>query len=148
MIRERVAFTPLALLALPGVALASKPTHPVHPTAPTITITTTATGTTPAPHPAGLLALRGMLSGYTASNGSTIGSISITVTRSNHESGLLKGKTLTFVVDSKTKVVLHDGNGIANRDLGIVNVRAPKNLDATALQTHSASQVIDQGSRS
>jgi hypothetical protein len=148
MSRKPIAVTALALLVLPGIALANKPTHPVHPGTPTSTTTTTTTTSTTPAHPAGLFVLRGTLSAYAAAVGSTNGSISITVKGSNHESSLLKGTTLKFTVDSKTDVVLHDGKPVANGDLGIVKVRAPKNSTATALQTDSASQVIDQGSSS
>jgi hypothetical protein len=78
-------------------------------------------------------------------SGSTKGSISITVKSANFDSKTLKGMTLTFATDRKTKVVLHVHKPIADGDRGIVNVRAAKGSDAPALQTHAASEVIDKG---
>jgi hypothetical protein len=91
--------------------------------------------------------LRGTLSGYTAASGTTNGVISLKVTSSNFDSKTLKGLTLTFVVTSDTKVVLHDGAAIAaSGDNGIVKLRAAKsNSTWTGL---TASQVIDQGAPS
>jgi hypothetical protein len=96
-------------------------------------------------HPTVLWVLRVTLSKFTAAGGSTKGSISITVKSSNFDSKTLKGMTLTFATDSKTKVVLHTHKPIADGDRGIVKVRAAKGSDATALQTHTAFQVIDKG---
>lgn len=120
-------------LAIPAVALATKPPHPTtpassHPAKPTV-----------------LWVLRGTLSNYTAASGSTNGSISIKVKSSNLDSKTLKAMTLTFATNSKTKVVRHEGKPIADGDRGIVKVRAAKGSDATALQTHPAFAVIDQG---
>ena len=53
--------------------------------------------------------------------------------------------TLTFATNSKTNVVLHEGKPIVNNDNGIVKVRAAKGSNATALQTKTAFEVIDQG---
>ena len=95
-----------------------------------------------------MFVLRGTLTAYTAATSSTSGSVSITVKGSNHERSALKGTMLTFSTDSKTKVVLHDGNAIASGDNGIVKVRAPKNATSTMLESATAFQVIDQGAPS
>ena len=143
-----------ALTVLPASALAAKPPHPAHPAHPatlatTSTIpTTTTTMSHPAKPPKVLYVLRGTLSNYTAANGSTNGSVSVLVKSSNFESKSFKGTTLTFAVTSSTNVVLHNGNAITNGDRGVVKVRAAKKSSATALQTSSAFEVIDQGASS
>ena len=133
----------IAALLIPGVALAkSNPnqgTHPNHGKAKVQYI------------------LKGQLSGFTAfdSSTSTNGSITITVTHSNRHGRVLKGLPLIFdgMVASSTKVVLGDGvTVIADNDLGIVKVRAPKQpkdvsgSDLAALLTGMpVRQIIDQG---
>lgn len=99
--------------------------------------------------------LKGTLSAYTAydSASNTAGTITIAVTHSNHHGAALKGQSLTFPVDAKTKVTLQDGvTAITDNDKGIVTVRAPKKIAAadlaTTLQTYSARHVIDQGASS
>jgi hypothetical protein len=77
-------------------------------------------------HPTVLWVLRGTVSKFTAASGSTKGSISITVKSSNFDSRTLKGMTLTLATDGKTKVVLHVHKPIADRDRGIVKVRAAR----------------------
>jgi hypothetical protein len=124
--RKLILIVVLAL-ALPTAALATRASSS-HSAKPTV-----------------LWVLRGTLSKFTAASGATNGSISITVKSSNFDSKTLKGTTLTFATDSKTKVVLHKHKPIPDRDRGIVKVRAAKGSDATALQTHTAFQVIDKG---
>ena len=113
----------------------------------TLLIPTAAIAARHSSHPTVLWVLRGKLSAFTAASGSTKGSISIMVKSSNFDSKTLKGMTLTFATDTKTKVVLHKHKPIADGDRGIVKVRAAKGSTATALQTHTAFQVIDQGAR-
>ncbi len=138
----------LAFAALPVGALAAQPSHPTTPASTNASTTATTTNSASTKPPTVLWVLRGTLSKYTAASGSTDGSVSITVGSSNFASKTLKGSTLTFAVSSKTKVVLHDGKAIADGDRGIVQVRAQKGSDATALQTHSAFAAIDQGTSS
>jgi hypothetical protein len=144
--------TALTLIGIPTAAFATKPVHPVHPTTPASANAQGVTGATgvthptvPAKPPTVMFVLRGTLSNSTAATSSATGSISITVKSSNFERKSLKTMTLTFTVDSKTTVVLHNDKPIANGDRGIVKVRAPKNSSATALQTKTAFQIIDQG---
>jgi hypothetical protein len=97
--------------------------------------------------------LKGTLSAYTAATDSSPGSITIAVTRSNHHGKALKGQTLTFPTDSKTKISLENGvTSIADNDKGIVKVRAPKKIAAadlaSTLQTYTARQIVDQGASS
>lgn len=99
--------------------------------------------------------LKGTLSGYTAYNSSTStnGSITIAVTRANHHGKALKGQTLTFPVDSKTKVVLRNGaTAVTDGDKGIVKIRAAKKIAAadlaSTLQGTAAKQIVDQGAPS
>src|SRR5579862_3555140 len=134
-----------AALLIPGAALAAKPAHPTHPTHPTHG--SGAGGSKSKSAPNVLYVLKGTLSGYTAydSSTSTNGSITIVVSRANYH-----GKTLTFPVDSKTKVSLENGlTTITDGDKGIVKVRAAKKIPAadlaTTLQASSAKQIVDQG---
>ncbi len=99
-----------------------------------------------------LYVLKGTLSGYSAydSSTSTNGSITIVVSRANYHGKALKGQTLTFPTDSKTKISLENGvTTITDGDKGIVKIRAPKKIAAadlaSTLQTYSAKQVVDQG---
>lgn len=94
--------------------------------------------------------LKGTLSGYTAANGTTPGSITIAVTHANHHGHALKGQTLTFPTDATTKVTLKDGvTAITDGDTGSVTVRAPKKIAAadlaSTLQTYNARHIIDKG---
>jgi len=130
--RRAIVIMGAALLLVPAAALAAKPAHPSTPATPKMV----------------LFVLRGTLSHYTATTNTTNGSISITVKSSNFESKTLKGTTLTFATDSKTKVVMHDGKPIADNDRGLVKVRAAKGSDATALQKQTAFQIVDQGASS
>ncbi len=88
--------------------------------------------------------VHGSLSAYTAANGATNGTVSITVKSSNFGSKALKGMTLVLAVPSSTKVALHGGKAIAGGDAGIVKFRAAKRTSSWTGLT--ASQVIDQGS--
>ena len=90
--------------------------------------------------------LRGTLTAYTAANGSSNGSVTITVKGSNRHAASLKGQTLTFAVSSSTKIV---GTFKAN-DKGLVKLRGPKAGlgDSSTFGTLVAKQVIDQGTPS
>jgi hypothetical protein len=138
----------LTLAAVPTAAFAANPSHPVHPTTPATTGVKGATSDIDATHPVVtptvMYVLRGTLTSYTAASTTTTGSVSITVKSSNFEQKTLKTMTLTFVVNSKTNVVLHNDKAFAIGDRGIVKVRAPKKSDATTLQTKTAFEVIDQ----
>jgi hypothetical protein len=142
--------TTLTLIAIPSAAFAAKPvTTPASTHATGATGATGVTGVThPAKPPTVTFVLRGTLSNYTAATSSATGLVSITVKTSNFEQKTLKTMTLTFTVNSKTTVVLHNDKAIVNGDRGIVKVRAPKNSTATALQTKTAFDVIDQGASS
>lgn len=136
---KKALFFAIAALLVPGVALAKgKP-----PTGP---------GSHGKSAPKVLYILKGTLSGYTAfSAPSTNGSITIVVSRANYHGKALKGQTLTFPVDAKTKVVFPNGaTTITDGDKGIVKVRAPKRIAAadlaSTLQTFSAKQIVDQAS--
>ena len=145
--RKLILVVALALV-VPAAALATAPSHPSHPATPASshasTTATTALPSQPAT-PTVMWVLRGTLSKYTPATATVNGSISITVKSSNFDSTTLKHMTLTFATNSKTNVVLHEGKPIANNDYGIVKVRAAKGSNATALQTKTAFEVIDQG---
>jgi hypothetical protein len=139
--RRYAIIAALALAGVPAGAFAAQPSHPAHPATPASTNAST-NATTPSKV---MFVLRGTLSKYTAANGPTNGSITITVKSSNFGSPtVLKGSTLTFVVTSKTNVVLHNGKPIADKDNGIVKVRAALH-SASTLGGKTAFEVIDQG---
>ena len=100
--------------------------------------------------------LHGKLSAYTPYNNSIYGpqngSITILVNHSNHHGKALKTQSLTFVVDAKTRVTLHNGNPIADGDRGIVKVRAALRIPAADLaatvQASHARAIIDMGAPS
>jgi hypothetical protein len=130
--RKLLLLAAVVSVAVPATALAAKPPHP-----------TQAKNLSHAPQV--LYVLSGKLTAYTAANGSTNGSVSITVSAANHSRAALKGMTLSFPVSAATKIVLHKGAAIAANDRGMVKVRGAKTLDATVLQAAVAKQVIDQG---
>jgi hypothetical protein len=121
----------LLALAVPTFALAAKPPAPgaqSHSQA----------------APKVLYILKGTLSAY-----SNPGSVTIHVTSANHYRADLKGKDLTFAVDSSTKVAVSTGSSVTVGHKGIVKVKAAKKIALadllTTLQAQKASQVIDQG---
>ena len=101
--------------------------------------------------------LKGELSGYLAydSSTSTNGNITIQVNHANRHGRALKDMSLTFTgeVTSATKMTLGDGvTLIADNDLGIVKLRAPKEpksmsgSDLAAILTAlPVRHVVDQG---
>jgi len=159
--RRTALIAALLLVGVPGAALAAKPPHPATPANshansnanPTSTTGTSSnanpTSTTGASSNANakgqsakvMFVLRGQLGTYKPANGSTNGSIAITVSGANHESAALNKMTLTFAVSSTTKIVGTPTSGHS----GIVKVRAAKNASAATLQTLTAFQVTDQG---
>jgi hypothetical protein len=134
----------IAALLVPSVALAKAPnpnsgTHSNHGKAKVLYI------------------LKGTLSGYAAYDSVTPanGSITIDVARANRHGRALKDMSLTFTgeVTSTTRVSLSDGvTVVADNDLGIVKVRAPKEprsmsgSDLAAILTAlPVRQIVDQG---
>jgi hypothetical protein len=126
-------------LAVPSIALAAKPPSPGKSQDSNRKI------------PQVTYLLRGTLTAYTAANGTTDGSVSLTVKGANFHGVTLKGQTLTFALPSSAKVVLHKGAAVnPNVDKGVVRVRGPKSVTApqtlaTMLQALKASGVVDQG---
>ena len=125
----------LAALMIPSVALAAKPAHhgPKAPRQVTYI-------------------LKGTLSNYAAYDSVTPanGSITIVVNHANNHGKALKGATLTFPIDAKTKISLrHQLTTITNGDRGIIAVRAAKKIApadlAATLQALPAKHVVDQG---
>jgi hypothetical protein len=132
--RKLIVITATALI-VPGLALAAgKPTNPGK---------SQTAGSNAAPKV--MYVLKGTLDAYQAANGTTDGSVTITVKSSNYHARALKGQQVQIPVSAATKIV---GTFTMN-DNGIVKVRAPKNTTATALlaalQSAKARQVIDQG---
>lgn len=139
---KKVLLLAVMALAIPSVALAAKPPHPSQG----------GPGLHGKAAPKVMYVLKGTLSAYSAfdSGTNTNGSITIAVTHANHHGKALVGQTLTFPVGSATKVVLENGaTTITDGDLGIVKIKAAKNIAAadlaTTLQATNAFQVIDQG---
>jgi hypothetical protein len=148
---RKVAAIAVLVLGVPGAALAAKPTHPSTPANSNANSKANATSTTGTSSKANsqaqsakvLFVIRGTLGAYTAANGSTNGSIAITIKSSNHESTLLTKATqpVTFVVSSKTNVV----GTVKSGDDGVVKIRAARNASLATLQATAAAQLIDQG---
>lgn len=149
--RKVAVIAVLVLAGVPSAALAAKPTHPATPANSNANSHANATSTSGTSSKASsnaqsvkvLFVLRGTLGAYTAANGSTNGSIAITIKSSNHESTLLTKATqpVVFVVSSKTNVV----GTVKSGDNGIVKIRAARNASVATLQTIAATQLIDQG---
>jgi hypothetical protein len=131
----KTIFLALAVAALgAGAAFATPPaTHPTHPTTP---------ASTNAAHPTVMYVIHGTISAYTAANGTTNGSVSLTVTGSNHHAAQLKSlvQPLVFVVSSSSKVVGTPTVG----DKATLKWRATK-APTTSAPTGAVSQLIDQG---
>lgn len=98
--------------------------------------------------------LHGKLSAYTPYDnsiyGPTPGSITIDITHANRHGRALKHMTLTFPVAPTTKISLENGvSAIADGDMGIVKIKAPKRIAAAdlaaTLQAITARQIIDKG---
>ena len=111
-----------AVLAVPAGAVASKSGH----------------GPTKATYE-----LHGTLSAYTAAVGATPGSITILVSKANKAGRPFVGLPLTFPVASTTKVK-PTGALIVDGDLGAVQVKGARGLDATGLQLLAPKLVVDQ----
>ncbi len=107
---KKVLILVFAALMIPSVALAAKPSHHGPKAPPQVTYV-----------------LKGTLSNYTAYNAGTMtnGSVTIAVTAAGPHAKSLKGATLTFAVDAKTKLSLrHHQTTVTNGDTGIIKVRA------------------------
>jgi hypothetical protein len=132
---KKLLLLAVVALVLPAVAVA-KPAPPAKP-APQVTYV-----------------LKGVLSNYAAYDSVTPanGSITILVKHGNKAAKSLKGQTLVFAVDAKTKISLSDGVvAIVNGDRGVVKIRAAKKIAkadlAAALQAVAAKQIVDQGAK-
>lgn len=136
--RKMLMLAAVIAIAVPAAAAAGPPTTP-NPNKP---------ASPGKAAPKVMYVLRGTLSGYTAANGTTAGSITITVSGANHHGSSLKGQPLTLPVSSSTKIVLDADGQITDGERGVVKVRAAKRLAAdqlvAALQTAASWQVIDQ----
>jgi hypothetical protein len=139
MTRKTLALIILAL-AIPGAALAAKPTKPSH----------TSTSQSKAA-PKVMYVLKGTLSNYTAASATATGSVSIHVTHSNYHGRLLRGQDLSFTIAANTTTTLNGNSTISNGAHGVVKFRALKNMTGTGLMAALtattpmiAVQVIDQ----
>ncbi len=110
-----------------------------------------------APHepkgaPKVLYILRGTLSSYSAYDSVTPanGTITIVVKAANFHGKALRGATLSFPVDAKTRLALRHGvTTVTDGDRGVIKIRAAKRIApadlATTLQASSARQIVDKG---
>ena len=141
--RKTLALFVLAL-AIPGAALAAKPSKPTaNPAKPSTNQSKAA--------PKVMYVLKGTLSGYTAASSTTTGSITIHVTHSNLHGRLLRGTDLSFAVSTNTATTLNGNTTISDGARGVVKFRALKNMSNTGLMAAltaakpmTAVQVIDQ----
>src|SRR5215471_20541238 len=116
--RKTLALIVLAL-AIPGAALAAKPTHP---------------GTSQSKAaPKVMYVLKGTFSNYVAASSTATGSITIHVTHSNFHGRLLKGQDLSFTIAATTATTLNGNSTIADGAHGVVKFRALKNMTGTGL---------------
>jgi hypothetical protein len=125
----------LLALAIPGVALAAKPTKP--------------TSNNGKAAPKVMYVLKGPLSSYTAATSTATGSITIHVNHSNYHARALKGLDVTFTIAANTTVTLRNGTAITDGTRGVVKFRALKNIttkglvsELTASSPMTAFQVI------
>jgi hypothetical protein len=118
MVRKTLALLVLAL-AIPGAALAAKPSKPAsHSTA----------------NPTVMYVLKGTLWNYTAATSTTNGSIMINVTHSNYHGRALRDTNVSFAVSTGTALTLSNGSSIKNGTRGIVKFRASKNMTTSGLK--------------
>jgi hypothetical protein len=105
----------------------------------------TTPASTNAAKPTVMFVIRGKITAYTAANGSTNGSVGLTVAGANHHAAALKSlaQPLTFVVSSSTKVV---GTVTVGHN-AVVKWRATK-APQTSAPTGALVQLIDQGASS
>jgi len=87
--------------------------------------------------------LKGTLSAYTAAVGSTPGSLTIVVSKANQAGRPFVGQTLTFALDSSTRVKTK-GGGIVDGDQGDVQVKGSPGLDLTGLEALTPKQVVEK----
>ena len=124
--------------ALLGVsaAFAAQPAHPTHPATP---------ASTNAAKPTVMFIIHGKITAYTAASGTTNGSVSLTVSGSNHAAKALKAlaQPLTFVVSSSSKIV---GTPTVTHQ-ATLKWRATK-APATSAPAGAVVQLIDQGATS
>src|SRR5262249_60453944 len=99
-----------------GRFAASPGSHPPHPPPPPTPPATNAA------KPTVMFVLHGTLTGYTAVNGTTNGSVSLTISGSNHVAKSLQKQTLTFVIAPSAKGQLHNGPAIAAGGRAVVKV--------------------------
>jgi hypothetical protein len=133
--RRKTLVLLLVALAIPGVALAAKPTS--KPT------------NNSKAAPKVMYVLKGPLSGFTAATSTADGSITIHVNHSNYHARALKGLDVTFTIVANTTVTLPNGTAIADGTRGVVKFRALKSIttkglvaELTASSPMTAFQVI------
>ena len=87
--------------------------------------------------------LKGTLSAFVAPVDTTPGSVTIVVTKANHAGDPFVGQTLTFALDSSTKVKVK-GGAVVDGDKGDVQVKGAPGLDATGLQALAPKLVVEK----
>ena len=124
----KVLFVLALALAAPALALAAQPVQPGK-SAPKVQYV-----------------LKGTLTSFTPSTGGADGSITFTVTKSNHHRAALKDQPLTLLVKPTTKIVFDSDGALEPDETVIVKVQeSRRTTDALALLNgKNARQVIDQ----
>jgi hypothetical protein len=87
--------------------------------------------------------LKGTLSAYTAATDTTLGSITILVSKANKAGRPFVGQTLTFALDATTQIE-PAAAAIVDGDQGFVQVKGAPGLDATGLQAVVPKKVEDE----
>jgi hypothetical protein len=115
-------------LAAPALALAAQPAQPGK-SAPKVQYV-----------------LKGTLMSFTPATGGADGSITFTVTKSNHHRAALKGQSLTLLIKPTTRVVFDGDGALEPEEAVVVKLReSRRTTDALALLSgKNARQVIDQ----
>jgi hypothetical protein len=147
--RNKTLLAALIAVCLPAAAFGAHPATPANSNANSKANGTSTTGASSKANSNAqtkmIFVLHGNFGTYTPVNGTTNGSIVVTVTAANHDATMLKAAgPLTFTISPSTKLA----GTLKSGDQGIVKVRAAKNASAATLQTITAFQVIDQGTAS
>ncbi len=96
--------------------------------------------------------VQGTVSNYVPANGSTDGSVTVTLPLPRFWGTPLTGTavtatTLTFTINGNTRIVSRNGAGILHGEQVLVKVRAPKGSSLATIESIPATAIIDQAGR-